>query len=153
MVILEMINIIADQECFITEEFESQCVDPVDRKSIPKILYPGYECKIGDPSLGVCAFGKRYCGAGNQCVGFPLYSQCKRSADCFFGAFCNFGRCVPTLELNSLCNSHEACGRGALCLYNDALSAFGVCTELMSVDADTLIMGKTKAGVYSKLFC
>jgi hypothetical protein len=84
-------------------------------------------------------------------MGLSLYAKCERSADCFFGGYCNFGRCVPTLELGALCNTHEACGRQALCLYSDSLSAFGVCTELLSVDADTLIMGKTKSGKYSKL--
>lgn len=142
---------IADQECFITEENESQCVDPIKRDALPKILYPGYSC-LRDQSTGICAFGKRYCGANNQCVGFPLYAKCRRSADCFFGAYCNFGRCVPTLSLGDLCNSHEACGRKALCLYSDAMSAFGTCTELLSVDQDTLIMGKTKAGTYSNLY-
>ncbi len=58
---------------------------------------------------------------------------------------------MPTLQINDLCNSHEACGRGAICLYSDALSAFGMCTELMSVDSDTLIMGKTRSGTYSKI--
>ena len=84
-------------------------------------------------------------------MGLSLYAKCERSADCFFGGYCNFGRCVPTLELGALCNTHEACGRQALCLYSDSLSAFGECTELLSVDADTLIMGKTKSGKYSKL--
>jgi len=84
-------------------------------------------------------------------MGLSIYAKCERSADCFFGGYCNFGRCVPTLELGALCNTHEACGRQALCLYSDSLSAFGVCTELLSVDADTLIMGKTKSGKYSKL--
>ncbi len=52
---------------------------------------------------------------------------------------------MPTLEIGSQCNSHEACGREGLCVYNDASSAFGVCTEILSVDTDTLIMGKIKS--------
>lgn len=55
----------ADEECLITEEYESQCVQPVDRGSMPRVLYPGYECSRDDPSKGLCAFGKRYCGAKN----------------------------------------------------------------------------------------
>eukprot|EP00347_Sterkiella_histriomuscorum_P015610 403356376 len=77
-----------------------------------------------------------------QCQGFSLYSKCRRSSDCEFGNFCNFGHCVPTLAIGSSCNSHEACGREALCVYGDSSTAFGTCTEILSVDADTLIMGK-----------
>jgi hypothetical protein len=84
-------------------------------------------------------------------MGLSLYAKCERSADCFFGGYCNFARCVPILDLGAICNTHEACGRQALCLYSDSLSAFGLCTELLSVDADTLIMGKTKSGKFSKL--
>jgi hypothetical protein len=75
-------------------------------------------------------------------VGFSLYGKCKRSGDCFFGHYCNFGHCVPTVEKGEPCNSHEACGRKALCVYGDSTFAFGICTEMLSVDSDTLLLGK-----------
>lgn len=53
---------------------------------------------------------------------------------------------MPTLELGASCNTHEACGRTALCVYGDTYSAFGKCVEMLSVDADSLIMGRASDG-------
>ena len=77
------------------------------------------------------------CNNENKCVGFPLYSKCRRSGDCPFGSYCNFGHCVPTVNIGSDCNAHEACGRDGLCVYGDSNSAFGKCVEIMTLDSDT----------------
>jgi hypothetical protein len=39
---------IANQECLITEEMESQCVPQINRGLLPRVLYPGYECSRDD---------------------------------------------------------------------------------------------------------
>ena len=71
-----------------------------------------------------------------------MYGKCRRTADCYFGNFCNFGICVPTLEFGVRCNGHDGCGRKGLCLYNDTINPYGFCIEMLSLDAEEPVLGK-----------
>lgn len=70
-----------------------------------------------------------------------MYGQCKRSADCLFGLFCNDeGFCVPTFNANHRCTSNDDCGRESLCRFDTPNDAFGNCTTIVSLDVEALVL-------------
>mmetsp|Transcript_13586 Transcript_13586/g.15755 ORF Transcript_13586/g.15755 Transcript_13586/m.15755 type:complete len:246 (-) Transcript_13586:123-860(-) len=102
---------------------------------LPVYLYPGYYCSNYEGAT--CAFSDKICGKDGICVGVYKYGNCQRSADCYYGNFCESGKCVPELKSSQFCMSHEACGRQGYCLHSNADVNFGYCVQYASIESNS----------------
>jgi hypothetical protein len=102
--------LIENEECYVNYKLVSHCL-PVLTFVEPKVLFPGEACSPSS-TTEICGFGPRVfvlqnivlnfyrCDEGNGiCVGVSLYGACKRTADCNYGLFCNYGHCVRELSI------------------------------------------------------